>query len=345
MSPEGVVYSTRTRCVSCAQLITITNLYDTGLIFQRVTIGSLPDNVLLKIFDFYRMSLLDWRKAWPWHMLVHVCRRWRCVVSASPIRLNLQLLCTRTTPVRKTLDIWPCLPIIIKARDFDTSRDLFSEDGDNVIAALEHPDRVCQIHLGGLTNSLLEQIAIAMQEPFPVLTCLVLKKRIKDEIAPALPDKFLVGSALRLQTLHLENISFPALPKLRLADLVNLYLVQIPNTGYISPETMATFLPVLTKLECLSIDFQSPTYPHRRTGHLLPLTLATLPALTYFQFQGISEYLEDLVARLNAPLLNWVYITFFNQLVFDIPQLTWFIGRTEGLSIVLLSGSLRFHLQ
>jgi hypothetical protein len=46
------------------------------------------------------------------------------------------------------------------------------------------------------------------------------------------------------------------------------------------------------------------------------------------QFQGVSEYLEDLVARIDVPLLNKLKISFFHQLIFDTPQLAQFISRT-----------------
>jgi hypothetical protein len=45
-------------------------------------------------------------------------------------------------------------------------------------------------------------------------------------------------------------------------------------------------------------------------------------------FVGISEYLEDLVARIDAPLLDCIWITFIHKLIFDIPQLAQFMGRT-----------------
>ena len=76
--------------------------------FTRITISALPDNVLLEIFDFY-LDVFQWihtptgerpvpRYEDLWHTLVHVCRRWRCVVFASPRRLNLRLLCTEKRP-------------------------------------------------------------------------------------------------------------------------------------------------------------------------------------------------------------------------------------------------------
>jgi len=41
--------------------------------------------------------------------------------------------------------------------------------------------------------------------------------------------------------------------------------------------------------------------------------------------------LEDIVSRLDAPLLSDTEITFFNQLIFDTPLLRHFISRTETL--------------
>ncbi len=49
--------------------------------------------------------------------MVHVCQKWRCVVFGSQRRLNIQLACRPTTPVREMLDIWPPLPIVIQQHD------------------------------------------------------------------------------------------------------------------------------------------------------------------------------------------------------------------------------------
>jgi hypothetical protein len=48
------------------------------------------------------------------------------------------------------------------------------------------------------------------------------------------------------------------------------------------------------------------------------------------RFFGADEYLEDLVARVDAPLLDKLTITFFHQLSFDTPQLTQFISRSPN---------------
>jgi hypothetical protein len=295
-----------------------------GQIAPRATIGALPDGVLLDIFDFWRESKIHflWR-SWPgtWRALTHVCQRWRYVVLASPNRLNLVLLCTERTPVREMLGIWPAWPIELRSES--------SDGGDNIIAALEHHDRIRRIWSKVPSSPLLERFATVMQGPFPELSFLQL---ISDDKTPAaLPDTFLGGSSPRLRRLCLRNILFPALPTLLLScsDLVDLYLLRIPNTGYISPEAMVTGLSALTRLERLFIIFESPpSRPDRRTRCPPPSTRAVLPALTEFYFRGVSEYLEDLVARIRAPLLRHLNITFFNQLIFDIRHLPLFICHT-----------------
>jgi len=47
-----------------------------------------------------------------------------------------------------------------------------------------------------------------------------------------------------------------------------------------------------------------------------------------FKFKGVSEYLEDLVARIDAPLLCSLPITLFHQLIFETLQLSKFFSCT-----------------
>jgi hypothetical protein len=80
-----------------------------------VTIAALPDDVLLEIFEPYldldsddkdtRLLEFGLYEEDAWHTLVHVCSAWRRLVFASPRRLNLQLLCKNTRPVRKMLNV------------------------------------------------------------------------------------------------------------------------------------------------------------------------------------------------------------------------------------------------
>jgi hypothetical protein len=298
----------------------------------------LPDLVLLEIFHFYvdRTASVE-----VWQTLVHVCRKWRNIVFGSPRRLHLQLFCSNETPVRETLDVWPSLPIVMKYHDPPTS------DVDNVLAALEHHDRLCQVTLWGVPSPQLEKFSAVMKEPFPALTHLWLKSN-DDEAAPV-PDTFLGRSAPRLRLLFLMRVPFPGLPKLLFSatDLVHLELHNIPHSGYILPEMIATCISTSTGLKRLVLKFESPrSRPVRESRRPPPQSRSVLPALIDFSFTGVSEYLEDLVARIDAPLLTYMSITFFHQLILHTPQLTQFISRTPTLKLngqtqarVLFSGS------
>jgi hypothetical protein len=206
--------------VPCMSLIAIVTFIDLGVVaidrifFPRVTIRSLPDNVLLEIFSFYQMAEKSPQSSW--HVLVHVCQTWRYIVFASPRRLHLQLICNGKTPVRKALGVWPRLPIIIS--DPAAAAHL---GGVNIIAAVGHHDRVCKINLGGLTSGLLERLSTTMQVSFPALTYLNLRfynalalGAARPESAPVLPNSFLGGSAPRLQSLtHLAWHSISGITK------------------------------------------------------------------------------------------------------------------------------------
>ena len=310
---------------------------------QATTISLLPGNVLLEIFCFYkendesesydaRQRPRQYLLAWNWHLLVHICRSWRRFVFSSPLRLGLQIVCTPRTPVGKNLGIWPALPIFIDCHYYFNQRNgnIASSSKDNIIAALEHVDRVRDVRLA-VTRSELEKITTVMQEPFPVLTSLSIIVS-DDGNAAVLPAEFLGGSAPCLKIIHLIGIPFPALPTLLLStsDLVDLDLHNIPPNGYISPEAMVVGLSALPRLGLFIIQFRSAT-PHPNPMRPPPVTRTVLPALTFFLFQGASEYLEDLVSRIDAPQLNRIYICYLNQLTdFRVPQLPMFIDRSVG---------------
>ena len=293
----------------------------------------LPDNVLLEIFCFYKEETPyfpghGFLLIWKWDFLVHVCRRWRQVVFASPLGLDLRILCTNRKHVGKNLAIWPALPILVEFASDRRNGNITSGE-DNIVTALKHVDRVCSISFHA-TGSELEKITTVMQEPFPELTRLFIHS--DDGNAPVLPAEFLGGSAPRLQDIYMFGIPFPALPTLLLStrDLVSLKLLNIPPSGYISPEVFVVGLATLPRLRYFTIKFQLAT-PHPDRVHPLPVTRTILPALTTFHFKGASEYMEDLVSRIDAPQLDGIHISYLNQLVdFQVDQLARFVDRTVG---------------
>ena len=305
--------------------------YDT----DRVTIDMLPENTLLEIFDFY-LGDSESSDLTPttngWHTLAHVCQKWRKAVLSSPDRLKLQLLCTPTTLVQRMLDAWPPLPIVINHFGLTVS-----EWGmHNIITALEHNDRVRQIALKPIPGRQWEKFMAAMSHPFPELTHLRLKSQDDQETPSDAPHSFLGGCTPNLRFLWLEHIPFPGLPNLLLSttDLVDLRLWEIPHSGYISPDAMASCLSALTRLERLDLEFDSPlSRPDLEIQRPRSSTRFVLPALTRFWFRGASEYLDDLVARIDAPILQGFFIGFFHQLTFDTPHLAQFISRTPAFRL------------
>jgi hypothetical protein len=296
----------------------------------------LVDDILLEIFDFYRMShydILFWlpHPAWNWCILAHVCQRWRKVMFESPHCLNLRILCTYRTPVRKNLSIWPALPIDL---ELSFRRLLKPQDEDNIITALEHRDRVYSVRLY-TTGSQLAKLAAVMQEPFPVLTHL--QMRLRDENTPVLTTKFFGGSAPHLQEITLYRIPFPALPTLLLStsDLVTLKLFKIPTSGYISPERMVACLAALPRLKTFTIRFRQFSFRPDRI-HPPPVTRPVLSALTDFEFRGDFVYVEVLVAQIDSPKLERVYITYLDPPDdFQVTHLSEFIDRSIGLELTL----------
>jgi hypothetical protein len=245
------------------------------------------------------------------------------------------------------LEIWPDIPIII----FDQN-DLTSDlPIPNIIAALECHDRVYGIWLNNLTYSQWQLFTEATQMEFPALTFLELGPRIMTE--SVLTVEFLGGSAPNLRIFRLNGIPFPALPHLLLSsrDLVDLQLRDVPIEGYVSPMAMVAGLSALSNLRKLSIGFRSPKSPTDRTIRFpCPRKRVVLPALTDFGFRGVSEYLEDFVARIDTPSLLHFEVAFFNQLIFHLPKLARFITRTEKLrsfdraDVALRVSDIRFSL-
>jgi len=284
----------------------------------------LPDDILLEIFTIYMNDAVQ-----QWPTLVHVCRRWRKLILASPCRLGLRLLYTAGTPLSNTLRVWPTLPIFIFGPDSPAS---LVEGVSDIVTSLHQRERIHRVSLPDVPVCVLEELAAAMCKPLPALERLELASNC--DTAPALPNNFLGGSAPSLQLLRLIGIPFPslktALPSF--THLVELSLKDIPHSGYISPEAIVTGLAGLSRLQKLRLHFRSPlSHPPQEDRCVPPPTRTVLPALSILDFRGVSEYLEDLVAQIDAPQLKEVRTVFFHQLVFDTPQLPQFFNRTNVL--------------
>jgi len=173
----------------------LANSFGVGPFSQQVIMEVLSDDILLNIFHHY----LDATPRF-WPTLAWVCQRWRQIVFTSPLGLNLRLHCTYGTPVLKTLDCWPALPIIVQYGGFPHLDPPAPEDDDNIIAALKQSGRVSSIGLT-VTSSLLGTLS-AISDPFSELEELALLSQ--ENMQLTLPSTFRWGP--RLHTLHLTRI-------------------------------------------------------------------------------------------------------------------------------------------
>ena len=298
----------------------------------QVTIDMVPDVALIEIFDFYMTESLGYdpfrhnREAWI--ILTHVCRKWRDIVFGSPSRLNVRILFNPRSSVREMMDTWPPLPIYI----WSDGVDLLSSGTDNIVAVLEHNDRINTIDLSCYSKPSMDQALAAMQKPFPSLTGLFINA-FDDTVALTVPNLILRGSAPLLRSLQLRNISFsfPVLRNLLLSatDLVKLCIYGIPESRLMSPEAVVACLSGLTRLEDLELGFRCPI----PWGILQPppSTRCVLPALASLIFNGQREYLEHLISLIDTPLLDNSDVNLSESPVFDSPQLAQFIDCTPKL--------------
>ena len=292
----------------------------------------LPEDVLLEIFDFYRLDAMEetWEGPWKWHRLVHVCRKWRHVISMSPHRLDLRILCEYGAPIESILASWPTLPLVAKFNASPKSKDI----PGNVMVALRHPNRLCEIDLH-VTSSLLTSIVEVTQKPYQALQRVRITVEVPTGPSILVHDAFGEFSAPHLREFKLDGVPFPfpAIRRVLLSssNLVELHLANIPNDAYFSPKDLVTGLFTSVRLKRLTVNFHSPASSPPPSITRPPPRFTTLPSLTFLDFHGASGYLEEFMARIDLPSVYEFAIKFFNDIVFEIPEFCKFIPRLNEL--------------
>jgi len=298
----------------------------------------LNNDALLNIFYLYQLIVSEsysdvlifpqWENASWWYKPVQVCRRWRYLILASPARLDLHLICTYGTPVADMLAYSPPFPLIINYLDYGL--DPSTEDEDAILLALQCRDRVRRIGLSTPAPNLLK-LMNGIDGQFPALERLFIWPRTKDDTSLMIPPTF---QAPHLGMLSLSHAYLPlgsALLRTTVGLLTFLVLLDVPLSAYFQPSYLVAQLPFMPHLERLSIGFKSPI-PTRRVErqplHTLIEPCVTLP-LRILYFRGVNAYLEQLLARINSPLLEVLQIHLFNQISLTFPYLLQFINRIE----------------
>ena len=89
--------------------------------------------------------------------------------------------------MREMLGDWPLLPIAVRCH-------LEFGSVNNIIAGLEHNERICELGLFDITSRQLEMVLTATHRPFPALISLelaCLELRVEDEPSLIDPASFL----------------------------------------------------------------------------------------------------------------------------------------------------------
>ena len=304
-------------------------------------ISTLDDDVFLNIFYLYRLDIGDegddegifvrrWdRQRW-WYKLAQVSQHWRSLILRSPSRLDLHLLCTYGVPVAEMLVHSPPLPITIFYND--RFREMTTEDEDGILLAILQRDRVRRMALK-MPASNVQKLIPAMGGQFPILGRLSFKSQTNEDISLILPKEF---QAPNLRHIDFWRVALPMRSPIlsNTVGLVHLWLGRTPGSAYFTPNYILTRLSLMPQLETLGIGFYSPLPNRDVVRQLLGAPViphVTLPRLRLFSFRGVSAYLEALLTRITAPVLNTLALHLFNQLTFTAPYLLRFLQLTENI--------------
>ena len=225
---------------------------------------------------------------------------------------------------------------------------MFLEGDDEVAAALKHSNRIHEIKLK-ISTSMLAESTAWVENSFAALEFLDLRSFSHEPTV--VPNAFLMGGSdgppRRLRKIALANVSLPRGLLRPNRDLVTLSLKVNHYAGSLSAETLALALAETHRLETLSV-YSHPlpaSYPDQRSAQRSSLTnthtRVNLCALATLNLEGPCEYLEDLVSRIDAPILEHLAAS-FHRSVFDVPQLSQFISRTNLLSSLPNRTSIKF---
>ncbi|KAN0132217.1 hypothetical protein V8E53_009983 [Lactarius tabidus] len=210
----------------------------------RTTVSALNDDVLLNIFDWYRLhNTTSEDQSWSlerwWYKPIHVCQKWRHLILASPTRLDLHLVCTYGIPVEAMLSHSPPLPLIIYYPAIPGK--ISTADEESAIFALQqHHERVRRIHVAAPTTVLCSFFK-AMDCELPMLERLYLYLWTTSRAGLTLPEKLL---APLLRHLTLSNISLPIQSQLLIQaeGLITLRLWKAPASAEFYPARLVAQL-------------------------------------------------------------------------------------------------------
>ena len=305
---------------------------------HRTNVHILDDDSLLQIFRCYRLEDEDdWYLRLSWRKLVHVCRRWRYLIYEESSYMDMCLLLTNCSPSMDPPSHLPLLPLVIVCSDGTKTMTRNGDPEDNIHLGLQQHGRVRRVLLRAPSSSLRVWLE-PMNEHFPGLRDLSLFSTTT-EMSLVLPELL---QAPDLHHLSLHGVGLPKGLSLlsSMISLSTLSLTHIRGSCYFPPGHLVTQLQGLPYLEELSIGFAIPIpqlpLPSSEEKLLSSPTLpVALPTLKRPTFWGEDDYLDNLVARIDTPLLERLSLTLLYDIAFTLVYLTKFIHRTKGVGCLV----------
>jgi hypothetical protein len=205
---------------------------------------TLNDDVLLKVFDIYRLAHPDqyvdedgelkyaWDRQHRWYKLTHLCRQWRNLISISPSHVCLNLVCTYGVPVANMLAHSPPLSLTIYYPN--PSRGMTTDDESGILLALSYLDRVHRIFFC-MPSSSLAKFITATDDQFSILERMHIRCLARTEETSSLvfPVTF---QAPNLRNLILSTASLPiGSPLLTTTPGIAVLILNIPASVYFPP--------------------------------------------------------------------------------------------------------------
>ena len=321
------------------------NLWNIGQGFPCITIVTLPNELLVEIFDWCRLDdEYGWNHRHRWCTLLQVCRRWRYVTLEWGSRLKLRIQCNFSNRRATMPSHLTQIPLIISFKSHDRNPGLSKK---KLLLALLQPDRVSSVSVDHWCLGDLE-LRRALDNAFPVLDILSLSE---DYGGRVLPDNFV---APHLRVLHLQNITISRGSSLlaNATNLSSLRLESIPGFDYFPPEYLVECMASMPHLDNVSISFlQNSPLPDAVVELPHPhITRVALPRLSRLIYAGISLYLENLLTRISAPFLQDFRFTTSSKEILAVTRLATFLGTIKnpniGTAVVLFSAvsvTIAFH--
>lgn len=259
----------------------------------------------------------------------------------SASRLKLCLLCDPETSTARMLQHSPPLPLVVH---IDSST-LNTLSYNNIIRALQHPDRVASISVDNWQWDL--ELRMALDKTFPALETFYLLVGLFYSLGPqdlSFPQDF---SAPHLRDLYLENVDIAEVPSLitsAATSLVSLRIEIHEASSYFPPDELAECVSSMPRLEELSLSFLASLRLRDTESEFWDTRIirSVLPSLKELIFGGDSAYLEKMLALISTPLLQCFDVLFYSQHTLAVQHLSESLSTIQNLGVRAVAVTVSF---